>query len=141
MSRRCSDHSDLVSSRAMIMPMAHASLSPVGSPLEIDQARDLDVEYGPGEGDRSMSAAGAEVDETAWMEKARCRGSDPERFFPSPGTGFELARQVCAECPVQSECLEYALTNRIDLGVWGGVSQRERKRILQRRRKLAAGGT
>jgi WhiB family redox-sensing transcriptional regulator len=72
--------------------------------------------------------------ETAWMQHAKCHGADPERFFPTESTGVDDARRVCAECPVQVECLEYALDNRIDLGIWGGVSQRERKRILSRRR-------
>jgi WhiB family redox-sensing transcriptional regulator len=50
-----------------------------------------------------------------------------------------VARRICASCPVQHECLEYALRNRIDHGVWGGCSERERRRILKRRRLAAAG--
>ena len=77
-------------------------------------------------------------DEYAWMFHARCRGISPAEFFPSDGTGVETAQRVCAACPVTSECLEYALLNRIEHGVWGGASERERRRILRRRRDVAA---
>jgi WhiB family redox-sensing transcriptional regulator len=77
-------------------------------------------------------------DEYAWMFHARCRGINPAEFFPSDGTGVETAQRVCAACPVTSECLEYALLNRIEHGVWGGASERERRRILRRRRDVAA---
>ena len=76
-------------------------------------------------------------DEYAWMFHARCRGINPAEFFPSDGTGVETAQRVCAACPVRSECLEYALVNRIEHGVWGGASERERRRILRRRRDIA----
>ncbi len=76
-------------------------------------------------------------DEYAWMFRARCRGINPAEFFPSDGTGVETAQRVCAACPVTAECLEYALLNRIEHGVWGGASERERRRILRRRRDLA----
>lgn len=72
--------------------------------------------------------------DTEWMARARCREMPPSTFFPSDGVGVEVARQVCAGCPVRSPCLEYALRNRIDHGVWGGASERERRRILRQRR-------
>src|SRR4051812_36677469 len=82
------------------------------------------------------------VDETpeeyAWMLQARCRGASPTEFFPSDGLGVESAQHICHGCPVQVECLEYALENRIEHGVWGGASERERRRILRRRRQLSA---
>ena len=78
----------------------------------------------------------ATPDEYAWMFHARCRGINPAEFFPSDGTGVESAQRVCAECPVRAECLEYALVHRIEHGVWGGASERERRRILRRRRDL-----
>ena len=71
------------------------------------------------------------------MAKGRCRDEPPSTFFPSDGVGVEIARRICAECPVKSPCLEYALRNGIDHGVWGGTSERERRRIA-RRRRLAA---
>ena len=73
-----------------------------------------------------------------WMAKARCRTEPPSLFFPSDGVGVEVARRVCAECPVKRHCLEYALRNGIDHGVWGGTSERERRRIARRRRLAAA---
>jgi WhiB family redox-sensing transcriptional regulator len=69
-----------------------------------------------------------------WMAKGLCRSEPPSRFFPSDGVGVEVARRICAECPVKSACLEYALRNGIDHGVWGGTSERERRRIARRRR-------
>jgi WhiB family redox-sensing transcriptional regulator len=72
--------------------------------------------------------------DTAWMAEGRCRDIDPSIFFPSDGVGVEIARRLCAECPVKAPCLEYALANRIDHGVWGGESERERRRIARRRR-------
>lgn len=75
--------------------------------------------------------------DTTWMAKGKCRDLPPSVFFPSDGVGVEVARRVCADCTVREECLEYALANRIDHGVWGGCSERERRRIA-RRRRLAA---
>ena len=63
-----------------------------------------------------------------------CRLYPPATFFPSDGVGVDKARKICAGCPVTDRCLEYALEHRIDHGVWGGCSERERRRILKRRR-------
>ena len=70
----------------------------------------------------------------AWMLAGKCRELDPNEFFPSDGTGVTKARSICSDCPVKAPCLEYALRNRIDHGVWGGTSERERRRILKRRK-------
>jgi WhiB family redox-sensing transcriptional regulator len=75
--------------------------------------------------------------DTEWMGRGNCVNEPPSLFFPSDGVGVEIARKICATCPVKERCLEYALVNRIDHGVWGGSSERERRRIL-RRRRLAA---
>lgn len=75
-------------------------------------------------------------EEYAWMLHAQCRGVSPAEFFPSDGLGVEAAQRVCVGCPVRAECLEYALVHRIEHGVWGGASERERRRILRRRRDL-----
>jgi WhiB family redox-sensing transcriptional regulator len=74
-----------------------------------------------------------------WMANGKCRGMSPGVFFPSDGVGVEVARRICAECPVREPCLEYALFHRIDNGVWGGASERERRRIARRRRVRTAG--
>lgn len=75
--------------------------------------------------------------DTSWMARGNCAEQPPATFFPSDGVGVEAARKVCATCPVKEPCLEYALEQRIDHGVWGGCSERERRRILKRRRELA----
>jgi WhiB family redox-sensing transcriptional regulator len=75
---------------------------------------------------------------TAWMLGARCRDLPPAVFFPSDGVGVEVARRYCAECPVRAECLEFALEQHIDHGVWGGASERERRRIARSRRAQSA---
>ena len=69
-----------------------------------------------------------------WMADGNCAERPPGVFFPSDGVGVEIAKRICATCEVKSICLEYALRNRIDHGVWGGTSERERRRILRRRR-------
>lgn len=71
--------------------------------------------------------------DTQWMAEGLCADKPPSLFFPSDGVGVDVARKVCADCPVRTECLEYALTNRIDHGVWGGTSERERRRIIKSR--------
>ena len=75
--------------------------------------------------------------EPNWMAKGLCANQPPETFFPSDGVGVEVAKRICAQCPVVEGCLEYALTNRIDHGVWGGASERQRRRIIKARRKEA----
>ena len=75
---------------------------------------------------------------TNWMAAGLCAEKPPSVFFPSDGVGVDFARKICAECPVQAPCLEYAIRNRVDHGVWGGCSERERRRIIKRRRAEAA---
>lgn len=72
--------------------------------------------------------------DTSWMTEGRCRDVPPSTFFPSDGVGVDVARKICADCPVKAPCLEYALLHRIDHGVWGGASERERRRIARARR-------
>jgi len=76
--------------------------------------------------------------DTEWMADGKCREIPPATFFPSDGVGVDAARRICADCRVKGLCLEYALQNRIDHGVWGGTSERERRRILRQRRLAAA---
>src|SRR6187431_3029253 len=71
---------------------------------------------------------------TAWMSEGNCRLYPPAAFFPSDGVGVDRARKICKDCPVLARCLDYALEERIEHGVWGGCSERERRRILKRRR-------
>lgn len=74
---------------------------------------------------------------TAWMSAGNCRNYPPAVFFPSDGVGVDRARKICGDCPVAAQCLEYALEQRIEHGVWGACSERERRRILKRRRTTA----
>jgi WhiB family redox-sensing transcriptional regulator len=76
--------------------------------------------------------------DTTWMARGKCKDVPPDTFFPSDGVGVEVARRICADCPVKAPCLEYAMENHIDHGVWGGTSERERRRIARRRRLAAA---
>ena len=68
--------------------------------------------------------------DTNWMARGNCATQPPDTFFPSDGVGVEIAKRICEGCPVQEPCLEYALHQRIDHGVWGGCSERQRRRIL-----------
>ena len=67
-----------------------------------------------------------------WRELAACRGADLEVFFPGRGESAESARRVCAACPVRQPCLDYAVTNRIVHGVWGGLTGWERRALQSR---------
>ena len=71
--------------------------------------------------------------DTKWMADGNCASRPPSLFFPSDGVGVEAAKRVCEGCPVQSMCLEYAIEHRIDHGVWGGTSERQRRRIIKAR--------
>lgn len=71
--------------------------------------------------------------DTSWMSHGNCAHRDPSMFFPSDGVGVEIARRACEGCPVKTLCLEYAIAERIDHGVWGGCSERERRRIIRSR--------
>lgn len=81
-----------------------------------------------------------------WRQQAECLDKDPELFFPVGTTGLALeqtdqAKEVCRGCAVIEECLEWALTSNQDAGVWGGMSEDERRtlrRSRQRRRRIAS---
>jgi WhiB family redox-sensing transcriptional regulator len=64
-----------------------------------------------------------------WRGLAACRGIDLDVFFPERGESAEPARQVCARCPVREQCLDYAISNGITDGIWGGLSERERRAL------------
>jgi WhiB family redox-sensing transcriptional regulator len=64
-----------------------------------------------------------------WADHAACRGVDPDLFFPGQGEDTRRAKAICARCPVQTFCLNEALANREKFGIWGGLSERERRRI------------
>ncbi|MBB2890715.1 WhiB family transcriptional regulator [Flexivirga oryzae] len=75
-----------------------------------------------------------EEDETAlsWQERALCAQTDPEAFFPEKGGSTREAKKVCIGCEVKAECLEYALAHDERFGIWGGLSERERRKLKKR---------
>ena len=79
----------------------------------------------------SIALANADYD---WRRDSSCRDTDPELFFPVGTTGQALvqianAKAVCAQCPVSTACLEFALTTNQDSGIWGGTSEEERRKL------------
>ena len=71
-------------------------------------------------------------EELRWQERALCAQTDPEAFFPEKGGSTREAKRICTTCAVRSECLEYALGNDERFGIWGGLSERERRRLKRR---------
>ena len=72
-----------------------------------------------------------------WRQYARCLGADPELFYPSSEDTAAPAKSICAVCPVREPCLEHAITAREKQGVWGGLTEKERRRLIRHRRKTA----
>jgi WhiB family transcriptional regulator, redox-sensing transcriptional regulator len=70
-----------------------------------------------------------DVDELGWQDQALCAQTDPEAFFPEKGGSTREAKRICRSCEVRAECLEYALENDERFGIWGGMSERERRRL------------
>jgi WhiB family redox-sensing transcriptional regulator len=74
----------------------------------------------------TVGEAGEEPD---WQERALCAQTDPEAFFPEKGGSTREAKRICSGCDVRAECLEYALAHDERFGIWGGLSERERRRL------------
>ena len=74
----------------------------------------------------------------AWMERALCAQIDHEMFFPEKGGSTKEAKKVCGMCPVQAQCLEYALDLGVRDGIYGGKSERERRALLRERKEKAS---
>ncbi|MDP9074776.1 MAG: WhiB family transcriptional regulator [Actinomycetota bacterium] len=72
-----------------------------------------------------------------WRQRAACRGVDPDTFYPVSDEDAEEAKAICGDCNVHEACLEYALANREKDGVWGGATERERRRMIRQRRRTA----
>ena len=90
------------------------------------------VSQGPSQGIAGLLGIGAEADAQSWQEQALCAETDPEAFFPEKGGSTREAKKVCVGCEVRSECLEYALANDERFGIWGGLSERERRKLKKR---------
>lgn len=99
--------------------------------------RDRDGEQGdtelrcwaPTADDPMLVALFGEPDQQEWQERALCAQTDPEAFFPEKGGSTREAKRICLGCSVRAECLEYALSHDERFGIWGGLSERERRRL------------
>ncbi len=100
-------------------------------PLDVDPAELLPISGSPSVASVSplQLLLGEADDDVAWQDQALCAQTDPEAFFPEKGGSTREAKRVCASCEVRSECLEYALANDERFGIWGGLSERERRRL------------
>ena len=88
---------------------------------------------GPGgQGFAGLWSTGLEAEAQSWQERALCAETDPEAFFPEKGGSTREAKKICTGCEVKAECLEYALANDERFGIWGGLSERERRRLRRR---------
>ena len=70
-----------------------------------------------------------QIETLPWAPDAKCLQADPETFFPEKGGSTREAKRICALCEVREECLEYALENDEHFGIWGGLSERERRKL------------
>jgi WhiB family redox-sensing transcriptional regulator len=73
------------------------------------------------------------LDQLSWQDYANCRGADADLFFPERGASTRRAKSICGACEVRRECLEYAIVNGEKFGIWGGMSERERRRVRRER--------
>jgi WhiB family redox-sensing transcriptional regulator len=85
-----------------------------------------------GQGIAGLLGIGTEGDAQSWQEQALCAETDPEAFFPEKGGSTREAKKICTGCEVKAQCLEYALSNDERFGIWGGLSERERRRLRRR---------
>ena len=75
---------------------------------------------------------------SSWRQRGACRGLEPDIFYPATDEEAGPAKAVCGTCSVREACLEFALDTRENEGIWGGTTERERRRMLRQRRKHAA---
>lgn len=85
-----------------------------------------------------VEAVFVDADEQEWAERGLCQETDPEMFFPEKGGSTTGAKQICRRCPVMAECLIYALDHDERFGVWGGMSERERRKLKRSDERGAA---
>ena len=73
------------------------------------------------------------MEDRGWQARANCMGVDPDLFFPERGASTREAKEVCRGCVVREDCLEFAIANGEKFGIWGGMSERERRRVRRAR--------
>ena len=78
------------------------------------------------------------MNDSEWQDSALCAQADPDAFHPQPGGTSRPAKGVCGRCEVRAECLEYAVATEQRFGIWGGVSQKELRRLVLARQQAAA---
>ena len=78
---------------------------------------------------RELYLLEGEPEDAGWQERGLCAQTDPEAFFPEKGGSTREAKKVCLTCDVRQDCLEYALENDERFGIWGGLSERERRKL------------
>lgn len=107
-------------------------LGAMGAPQTVTGSTEMDLGYPrahlslvPEVSDYSMLTP----DDPLWQEKALCAQTDPEAFFPEKGGSTREAKRICLGCEVKDACLDYALANDERFGIWGGLSERERRRL------------
>jgi WhiB family redox-sensing transcriptional regulator len=81
---------------------------------------------------RELFLLDGDVEDAGWQERALCAQTDPEAFFPEKGGSTREAKKVCLSCDVRNECLESALMHDERFGIWGGLSERERRKLKKR---------
>ena len=86
----------------------------------------------PGLGSAAPRSTADDEGTLGWQADALCSQTDPEAFFPEKGGSTRDAKRVCSSCEVRTECLEYALENDERFGIWGGLSERERRKLRKR---------
>jgi WhiB family redox-sensing transcriptional regulator len=130
--------------RAAAPPQALVVLAPLASEDADEEADDEADADGPLDADGRpelslvdltgglTGLSGLTPEDPGWQELALCAQTDPEAFFPEKGGSTREAKRVCQSCEVRQECLEYALGNDERFGIWGGLSERERRRLKRR---------
>ena len=76
-----------------------------------------------------LDAVAPAISDDEWQERALCAQTDPEAFFPEKGGSTREAKRICLGCEVRDACLDYALAHDERFGIWGGLSERERRRL------------
>ncbi|GAB2500219.1 Transcriptional regulator WhiB2 [Corynebacterium atrinae] len=100
-----------------------------------DMANDAILRGGASGGNSGSGSAALSLDELfgaveqEWQDQALCAQTDPEAFFPEKGGSTREAKRICQACSVRDDCLEYALEHDERFGIWGGLSDRERRRL------------
>lgn len=91
--------------------------------------------------DRKLARACPEAPrDESWRDSALCAQTDPELFFPETGGSAAPAKLVCAGCPVQAECLDWSLAYDIRFGIWGGLTEEQRRKVRRSPETEAAPG-